>query len=159
MKALLGMTLMAVLLGCQPDIRAYDVLINREEVCRTFAPAPESCALTNTPDIRMRITIEDRGDGRAIIYGRSDTTENRTYLAEIPREGRYEVRESSVSRDSETECSATVQTIVALNVTDRGLEGGEEYRAEEEPKCNQEQQRRITRRLREWAGTRVAEEQ
>ena len=37
-----------VLAGCGPRTRTYEVLINREEVCRTFEPQPEALAELNS---------------------------------------------------------------------------------------------------------------
>lgn len=150
--------LLFALMGCSDPVRSYDVEVGNDELCRTFGETPESCGLTMTPTTALRVTIEDRTDGRAIIYGRSDTTAERTYLADVPRAGRYEVTELQSTHDEETGCTATVRTTVALNVTDQGLEGGEEYRAEEGPECNELKQHRITRRLRDWKGSRVRDE-
>jgi hypothetical protein len=141
--------------GCGPRVRTYQVEVSGEQVCRTFEPQPETCGRTNSPALVRQVTIEDRGAGRALIYGRTDSSADRVYVAQVPREGRYEVVEEATARDETTGCSTRRQTVVALDVDDQGLEGGEEYRVEEEKKCNDLGQRRTTRRMREWLGSRT----
>jgi hypothetical protein len=145
-----------LLAACTSASRTFDVEIGDEEVCRTFEPQAEQCALTGTPMLRMMVTIEDRGDGEALIYGRSDSSAERVYLAQVPREGRYEVEETTQNQNTGSGCTLVTRTVVALDVAEDGLEGGEEYRVVEEKKCNELKQRRTTRRLREWRGSRAS---
>ncbi|MBI5498505.1 MAG: hypothetical protein HY904_26120 [Deltaproteobacteria bacterium] len=148
---------LAVLCGaasCGPSVRTFEVLVSQEQVCRQFDPQPDYCAQTQSAAVRLTLTIEDRSGGRAVLYGRSDTSADRVYVAQVPRAGRYEVTESEVSRNDQTGCETTTTLVVALDVDDAGLEGGEELRTEESRQCNAARQHRVTRRLREWAGSR-----
>lgn len=158
MKPSALLVLVVTLGACADTVRSYDVEVGQDQLCRTFGTTPENCGRPLTPTTALRITIEDRSDGRAIIYGRSDTGEDRNYLAEVPRAGRYEVTELQSNRDDDSACVSSVKTTVALNVTDNGLEGGEEFRSEEAAECNELKERRITRRLRDWKGSRVKDE-
>lgn len=152
-----GLGLLAAV-SCGPRARSYDVEVSGERVCRTFDPQPESCALTSSPSLAMTITIEDRAGAKAIVYGRSDSGAERVYLADMPREGRYESVERSRTEDAATGCASDTTTTLAIDVDDRGLAGGEEFKVDEAPKCNDANQHRLTRRTREWAGSRVASE-
>lgn len=142
-----------LLLGCGNASRTYDVEVRKERICRTFDPQPEACADTTTPTLRISVTIEDRLDGKAIIYGRSDTSEERSYMATVTKTGHYVVDETTSASDSTTLCATTTRTTLSLDVTDANLTGGEEFKVEEGRKCNEFNQRRVTRRLREWAGS------
>ncbi|MEW5850333.1 MAG: hypothetical protein AB2A00_16200 [Myxococcota bacterium] len=153
MKRVLPLLLLVT--SCGPTVRTYEVEVSKEQICRTFDPAPESCQTTTSPTLVLNVRIEDRQDGRALIYGRTDSSAERVYQATVPREGRYEVEEVQTSSNAQSGCQSTTYTIVALNVDDRGLEGGEEFRVEENKKCNDLNQRRVTRRLREWLGSRT----
>jgi hypothetical protein len=160
-QALRAATLAALLApaaGCGGQTRGYDVVIDQERLCRAFDPAPESCALTNGPAVQLTLHVEDRDHGRAVLYARSDSTGGRVYLATRPRAGRYEVVEEKQDDNRATGCRASTRVVVALDVDERGLAGGEESRTEETGACNASGQRRITRRLREWRGSRVAGE-
>lgn len=155
----LGM--MLVLLAtwsCGGATRTYDVLVNAEQICRTFDPTPESCALTNSASVQMKLTVEDRNNNRSILYGRADTTAERVYMASRNQDGRYEVSEEKVERNTQTGCVTVTTLVVVLDVDDGGLDGGEEVRIEEDRRCNTSNQRRVTRRLREWKGSRVEAE-
>jgi hypothetical protein len=144
--------------ACGGQTRSYDVVVDNEKLCRMFDPAPDNCALTNGAALQMTITIEDRSSKRAIIYGRSDTNAERVYVADFPRTGRYEVLEQKDDANATSGCVTSSRTTVVLDVDDNGLTGGEEVRIEENGKCNTFNQRRVTRRLRDWKGSRVAGE-
>lgn len=141
--------------GCGPTTRTYEVLVDQEKVCRTFGSLMESCADTGSPGISLRMTLEDRGDGTAVLHGRSDSSAVRTYQARVPRPGRYEVDERATQTNSNTRCVTQTSLVLVLNVDDKGLDGGEETRTEESRECNELRERRVTVRSREWAGSRL----
>jgi len=151
--------LLAFLCGCGGQTRSYDVIVDNENLCRAFDPTPENCALTNGAALQMTITIEDRNNHRAIIYSRSDNNADRVYIADFPRTGRYEVVEQKDDANSATKCTTHGTLTVVLDVDDQGLTGGEESRMEESPECNTFKQHRVTRRMRDWRGSRVVGEQ
>lgn len=152
-RALVVIALLAA--GCAPTVRTYQVEVSDTQRCLTFEPQAEQCARLRVPTLTLTIRIEDRPDGRALIYGRSDATNERVYQARVPRPGRYEVEEAETSTNNQTGCVTTSTTLLVLNVDDKGLDGGEEVRTDEAKKCNDLNQRRITRFLREWVGSRV----
>jgi hypothetical protein len=145
---------LAAMGGCADVVRTYDVELDRESICRTFGSQPEACAEATTPGQVIRVTIEDRWDGTALIHGRADSSAKRTYQAIVPRPGRYEVLESSRQENQQTGCINTTQLILVLNVDDKGMDGGEETRNEENRRCNDFNERRVTVRTREWRGSR-----
>lgn len=155
MRHLVMATVLVPLVSCGGGTRTFDVLVNQEQICRTFDPTPESCAMTNSATVSMKLTVEDRDNNRSILYGRADTTSERVYMATRNTDGRYEVVEERVERNANTGCVTVTRLILVLDVDDGGMDGGEEVRIEEDRRCNESNQRRVTRRLREWKGSRV----
>lgn len=138
-----------------PAVHRYEVLVGDEEICRTFGGQPESCALTNTPEISATITVEDHGDGTATIYGRADTVGQRVYQAKVPRSNRYEVDDRTTQTNANTGCINQTEFILVLDVDDRGLDGAEQSTSDENRRCNAFNERRVTVRKRNWTGSRL----